>query len=113
MQCKNIEKEMMSGNNKVAYSTPKALIKTQLHTSVVTEDSCGNVLTESTYVLNRWTECRIDLPNYELHPDTNLLQTNQTLTQEAESLPVLREEAEEAMRSQKAEKVSWSGQHFL
>ena len=77
-QCKNIEKEMMSGNNKVAYSTPKALIKTQLHTSVVTEDSCGNVLTESTYVLNRWTECRIDLPNYELHPDTSLLQSNQT-----------------------------------
>ena len=68
---------------------------------------------ESTAVLNHWTEYCSGLYNYELHSDASLPQSNQTLTQEAESLPVLREEAEEAMRSQKAEKVSWSGQHFL
>ena len=42
--------------------------------------------------------------NYELHPDTSLLQSNQTLTQEAESLPVLREEAEEVVHSLNAGK---------
>ena len=39
-----------------------------------------------------------------LNLDTNLLQSKQTPTQEAESLPVLREEVEEAVRSLKAGK---------
>ena len=67
--------------------------------SAITEDSSGNILTESTAVLNRWTEHCSGLCNFELHPDTSLLQSNQTPTQEAESLPVLREEDEEAMHS--------------
>ena len=41
-QCENIEKGMMSGNSKEAYSTLKALTKTQ--------DSSGNILLESTAV---------------------------------------------------------------
>ena len=36
------------------------------------------------------------------HPVTSLLQSNQTPTQQAESLPVLREEFEEAVHSLKA-----------
>ena len=44
------------------------------------------------------------LHNYELHPDAGLLQSNQTPTLEAESLPVLREEVEEAVHSLKAGK---------
>ena len=60
-QCKNIEKEMMSGNSKEAYNTLKALTKTQQHKSAVIEDSSGNILTESTAVLNRWTEYFSDL----------------------------------------------------
>ena len=46
----------MSGNNKEAHNTLKALTKTQQLTSAVTEDSSGNILMESTAVLNRWTE---------------------------------------------------------
>ena len=42
--------------------------------------------------------------NCELHPDTSILQSNQIPTQEAESLPVLREEVEEAVHSLKAGK---------
>ena len=61
-------------------------------------------MTESTAVLNRWTEYCSDLYNHELHPDTSLLQSNQTPTQEAESLPVLRGEVEEAVRSRRAGK---------
>ena len=44
------------------------------------------------------------LYNYELYPDTSLLQSSQIPTQEAESLSVLREEVEEAVRSVKAGK---------
>ena len=39
-----------------------------------------------------WTEYCSGLYNYELHPDISQLQSNQTLTWKAESLPVLREE---------------------
>ena len=46
----------MSGNIKEANKTLKALTKTQQHKSAITEDSSGNILTESTAVLNRWTE---------------------------------------------------------
>ena len=59
-------------------------------------------MTERTGVLNQWTEYCSDLYNYELHPDTSLLESNQTPTQEAESLPVLREEVEEAVRNLRA-----------
>ena len=72
--------------------------------SAVIEDSSGNNLTESTAVLNRWTEYCSGLCNYELHSDTSLFQSNQTPTQEAESLPVQTEEVEEAVRSLEAGK---------
>ena len=49
-------KGMMSGNSKEAYNTLKALTETQQRKSAVIEDSGGNILTESTAVLNRWTE---------------------------------------------------------
>ena len=42
--------------------------------------------------------------NYEFHPDTSLLQNNQTPTQEAESLAMLREEVKKAVHSLKAGK---------
>ena len=57
-QRKNREKEM-SGNSKEAYNTRKALTKTQQHKSAVIEDSSRNTLTESTAVLNQWTEYRV------------------------------------------------------
>ena len=52
-QCKNMEKGMMSGNSKEAYNILKALTKAQQHKSAVIEDSSGNILTESTAVLNQ------------------------------------------------------------
>ena len=53
---------------------------------------------------NRWTEYCSGLYNFELHPDTSLLQSNQTPTQKGKNLPVLREEVEEAVHSLKAGK---------
>ena len=72
-QCSNIEKEMATGNHKKAYNTLTALTKTLQHESAVIEGNSGNILTESTAVLNRWTEYFSTLYNHELHPDTSLL----------------------------------------
>ena len=77
-QRKNIEEEMMSEKSKEAYNTLKALTKSQQHKWAVIEDSSGNILTERTTVLNQWTEYCNGLYNYELHPDTSLLQSYQT-----------------------------------
>ena len=94
----------MPGNSKEAYNTLKALTKPQQHKSAVIEDSSGNILTESTALLSRWTESCSGLHNYELHPDTRLLQSNQTPTQEAESQPVLKEGVTEVVPSLNAGK---------
>ena len=94
--------EHSKGN--VRNSTLNALTKSQQQKSAVIEDSSGNISTESTAILNQWTQYCSDLYNYELHPDTSLLQSNQSNTQAAESLPVLREEAEEAVRNSRAGK---------
>ena len=72
-QCKHLEKGMMSGNNKEAHNTLKALTNTQQHKSAVIEDRSRDIVTEGTAVLNRWTEYCIGLHSYELHPDTSLL----------------------------------------
>ena len=95
---------MMSENSKEAYNTLKALTKTQQRKLAVIEDSSGNILTESTAVLNRWTEYCDGLFTYELHRDTSLLQSIQTPREEAESLPSLGEEVEEVVRNLKAGK---------
>ena len=75
-QRKNLEKGMLSGDNKEVYNPLKALTKAQQHQSAVIEDSNGNILTDSTSVLYRWTEYCSSLYNYENHPDTYLLQSN-------------------------------------
>ena len=94
-----------SEGNDVINNTLKALTKSQQHKSAVIEDSSKNILTESTAVLNQWTEYCSDLYNCELHPDTSLLQSNQSPTQQAESLPVPREEVEEAVCNPRAGKL--------
>ena len=43
--------------------------------------------------------------NYELHPDTSLLQSNQTPIQGAECLPVLREEAVCSLKAGKSPRM--------
>ena len=75
----------MSGNSKETYNTLKALTKTQKHKSAVIEDSSGNILMDSTAVLNRWVDYCSGLDNHELHPDTSLLKSSQTHTQEPET----------------------------
>ena len=104
---------MTSGNSKEAFTTLKVLTKTQQYKSSVIEDKGGNILTESTSVLNRWTEycsgqIQLELHpntiqyNYELHSDT--VQSNQIPAPEDESVHVLTEEAGEVVRSLKSGK---------
>ena len=63
---KNMEKGMLSGNSKKAYNSLKTLTKTQQHKSAVIEDSNGNILMESTAVLNPWREYCSGLYNYSI-----------------------------------------------
>ena len=72
-QHKDIEVGLMSGSSKEAYNTFKALTKTQQRKSAAIKDSSGSILTESTAVLNLWTEYCSGLDNCELHLDTSLL----------------------------------------
>ena len=90
--------------NYVRNNTLQALTKSQQHKSAVIKDNSGNILMESTAVLNWWTESLRAYTNYKLYPNTSRLHSNQIPTQQAESLPVLREEAEEAVHSLKEEK---------
>ena len=97
---------MISGNSKETYNAlkaVKAVTNTQQDKSAVIEDSREKIPTESKA---RWTKHCSGLYNYELPLSTNLLQSSQTSTQEAESLPVLREEVEEAAHSLKAVRSS-------
>ena len=94
----------MIGNSQEAKKTLQALTKTQQHKSAVIVESSGNIMTESTAFVNRWTWYCSCLTT------TNFIQTlayprvTRLSHKQAESLPVLRKEVEEAVRSLKAEK---------
>ena len=81
----------------------KVLFKTQQHKSAAIDNSSGNILMESTAVLQHricWTEYCNGLHSYELlHPDTSLLQMNRTPTREVESLLMMREDVVQAAHS--------------
>lgn len=98
-QCENIEKGMKKGNSKLAYDTLKNLTKTQQNRSSVIEDTSGELLTENSAVLNRWTQYCQELYNYPIQPDDSLLDGDSTPSREPSPLPVMREEVEEAIRS--------------
>ena len=92
---------METGNSKNAYSTLKSLTKTnQLRTAGI-NDQDGKLITDSKKVLKRWTEYCKGLYNYEIHPDTSLLQTDLPSTDGKDSLPTLKEELEAAACSLK------------
>ena len=86
---------------KNAYSTLKSLTKTSQPRIVVINDQDGKLITDSEKVLKRWTEYCKDLYNYEIHPDTSLLQTNLPSTNGKDSLQILKEEVEAAVWSLK------------
>ena len=65
---------MMLGNNKKAYKTLKLLTKEKQNMTTAIEDKDGNLLTESSEVLNRWTEYCKELKNFPIQPDTSLPQ---------------------------------------
>ena len=55
-QCDKIETEFKKGNSKEAYQTINKLTRTQQTRTNIIEDKEGNLLTESSAVLGRWTE---------------------------------------------------------
>ena len=98
-QCKDIERGFQRGDSKKAYETLKTLTKVQQNKSTVIEDKDGNLLTESSAVLARWTEYCEELYNYPIQPDTTILQEEIRPQKEPSPLPIMREEVEKAIRS--------------
>ena len=74
----------------------KTLTRSQANRATVIEDKDGKLLTEKTAVLNRWTEYCRELYNFESKPDPNVLDDDPR-EREPETLPVIREEVEEAI----------------
>ena len=108
-----MEKGVVLGNSKGAHNTLEDLTKIQQHKSAVIEDSSGNILIESTAVLNRWTEYCSGLYKYELHPVTSLLQSNQNPTLEARKTTCARGRRWRGCAFSESNKVSRNGQHPL
>ncbi|KAI8486085.1 hypothetical protein Bbelb_361850 [Branchiostoma belcheri] len=102
-QCEEIEHGMQRGNSRKAYETLKILTNTQQSSSkpTVIEDSDGNLLTDSSAVLNRWTEYCEELYNHELQVDPANLTTSNRVERDLEDLPVLREEVADAVHNMK------------
>ena len=103
-QCDNIEKGMEAGNSKQAYNTLRSLTRTSQPRAKVIADKDGKLLTDSDQVLKRWTEYCGGLYNYELKPDTSILQANQAPIESLDSPPILKEEVEAAIRHLKVGK---------
>ena len=66
--------------------------------SSIIEDKSGNLLTENSEILNRWTQYCQELYNYKIRPDTSILK-DQSETRVPSPLPILKEEVEEAIRN--------------
>eukprot|EP00745_Piridium_sociabile_P015102 TRINITY_DN22265_c0_g1_i4.p2 TRINITY_DN22265_c0_g1~~TRINITY_DN22265_c0_g1_i4.p2 ORF type:complete len:167 (-),score=43.02 TRINITY_DN22265_c0_g1_i4:628-1128(-) len=95
---------MPTGNSKTAFDTLKLLTKSHQRRIMIIEDKNGNLLTEETAVLSRWTEYCEELYNYKLRPDTSRLDKGTNTNQELDDPPILEEEVEEAVRSLKGDK---------
>ena len=68
---------------------------------IIIEDKEGSLLTEETAVNRRWTEYCEELYNFELRPDTSILDNAYNTNREPGDAPILQEEVEEAVRSLK------------
>ena len=72
-QCATIGDEMSTGNSKVAYNTLKLLTKPHQSRTTVVEDKRGNLLTEESAIIKRWTEYCSELYNSEIKGDPTAL----------------------------------------
>ena len=69
---------MGTGNRKAAFDILKLLTKSHQTRLTVIDDKSGNLLTEETAVIKRWTEHSEELYNYELRHDTIIILCRQT-----------------------------------
>ena len=104
-KCVNIEKGLNKGRNtKEAYKLIKEVTQSHKSGIMIIEDRNGDLVTEKNQILKRFTEYTRELYNYNLNPDKQILADLQTDERPIESLPILREEVEEAIRSLPNEK---------
>ena len=74
------------------------LTKSHCSRSNVIEDKNGNLLTEVTAVLDRWTEYCKELYNYNLSTNASVIDWRANANNESGDMPIMRDEVEEAVR---------------
>ena len=79
----------------------QGLTRTSQSRAAVIEDKDGKPLTYSEEVLERWIDYCNRLYNYELCPDTSILQETQSSREGEDSLPMLKKEVEASVKSLK------------
>ena len=98
-QCQEVEACLRKNNNKKAYQLVKNLTTETRGKPTTIQDKSGKCLTEENEILNRWTEYCSDLYNYETDGDPIVLDCPQIPDEEHH--PILREEAEAAVKALK------------
>ena len=98
-QCSEIEENLRKNNTKRAYQLVKDLTTVKQGKVTTVQDRSGKRLTEERQILNRWTEYRSELYNYEASGDPSVLNCPQTDTEDDH--PILRREADVAVQSLK------------
>ena len=82
----------------------KALVKTSQPRATAIEDKNGQLLTDNTKVLSRWTKYCEGLYNYDIKTDPSILQTSSIQMTPEENPGILPEEVEAAIASLKTGK---------
>ena len=98
-QCQEVEVCLRKNNSKKAYQLVKDLTTEKQGKSTTIQDKSGKCLKEQNEILNRWTEYCSDLYNYDTDEDPIELDSPQVLDEEHH--PMLREEAEAAVKALK------------
>lgn len=94
---------MRSGNTRAAYTTLKALTRTNQTKTAGIEDGNGKLLTKADDVSKRWTEYCKGLYNIELNTNPGILNTNRRIERET-TPPILKEEVQHAIKYLKPNK---------
>ena len=103
-QCTDTEDSLSSSNTKKAYQLVKDLTRVKQVRMNTIQDKNGNGLAEGKEMVERWTGYCSELYNFQSRGDPDVLNVHESANED--DYPVLREEAEAAIRSLKSGKTA-------
>ena len=102
VQCQDIEDNIRKNDSKKAYQLVKTLTSPKQGKTNTIQDKEGNCPTETSDILNRWTEWCAELHSHTVVGDPEVLTV--PLVTDTDNYPILREEVEAAVKSIKKRK---------